>query len=425
MKASVKWLKDYVDITLSMAEIANRLTMAGLEVGEMPKSGNWENVIVGEIAAVNPHPNADRLHLATVNLGNESQTVVCGAPNLTPGDKIAFARVGAELLDAHNGKQARLKPAKIRGVESSGMICSEQELGISDSHEGILILPAAAPVGAALDDYLGDVVLDLEVTPNRPDCLSVIGIAREIAALTGESLHLPEVGYEEAEPPVEQRVTVEITAPELCPRYCASLVTDIKIGDSPEWLQQRLLAYGMRPINNVVDITNYVMLEYGQPLHAFDYDKISNGKIIVRRAAKAESMVSLDGVARALTPDMLVIADTKQAVALAGVMGGADSEVTGQTTSILLESASFKPSSIYYTGRALSLTSEASMRFERGIRAELTLPALKRATQLLTQLTGGQAAAGVIDIFPGKQERQPVRLSPQEVKRLLGVEFSL
>ncbi len=425
MKVPVKWLKDYVNIALPVVEIAGRLTMAGLEVKGTQTTGNWENVFVGEIVAVDPHPNADRLRLATVNLGTGQETVVCGAPNLRVGDRIAFARVGAELIDGKTGQKLRLKPAKIRGVDSSGMICSEKELGISDSHEGIMVLPAEAPPGTALGDYLGDVVLDLEVTPNRPDCLSVIGIAREIAALTGQKTHIAEAGYKETAPPIEERVAVEIAATDLCSRYCASLITGVKIGESPDWVQQRLLACGMRPINNVVDATNYVMLEYGQPLHAFDYDKITGKKIIVRRAADGEHIVSLDGVERALSRDILVIADTGRAVAIAGVMGGAASEVTGETASILLESASFKPTSIYYTSRALALTSEASMRFERGIRAELTLPALKRATQLIIQLAGGEAASGVIDSYPGRRERKPVLLSIQEVKRILGVDFSV
>jgi len=426
MKVSLKWLQEYIDINLPLADLANRLTLAGTEVKGKQTTGNdWENIVVGQIVAVNPHPNADRLTLPTINLGIEQQTVVCGAPNLKVGDKVAFAYVGAKLFDGHTGQLARLKPAKIRGVLSSGMVCSEKELGISDNHETIMVLPADAPVGTPLADYLGDTILDLEVTPNRPDCLSIIGIAREIAALTRQSVHLPEITYKETATPVEQQVSVEIVAPDLCPRYCASLITGIKIAESPQWMQQRLLACGMRPINNIVDITNYVMLEYGQPLHAFDYRQIRGGKIIVRRASGGEAIVTLDGVERVLSSETLVIADEAGAVAVAGVMGGADSEVTEVTTSILLEAASFNPASIHYTGRTLLLPSEACMRFERGIRPELTLPALKRATQLITQLAGGEAAKGVIDVYPGKLDREPILLSTSKVKRLLGVEFSL
>jgi len=426
MKVSLKWLQEYINITLPLADLANRLTMAGIEVkGRQTIGGDWGNIVVGQIVAVNPHPNADRLSLPTVDLGTEQQTVVCGAPNLRIGDKVAFAQVGAKLIDGYSGQLVQLKSAKIRGVFSSGMVCSEKELGISDSHEGIMVLPAEAPVGTPLADYLGDTVFDLEVTPNRPDCLSIIGIARELAALTRQSVYLPEVQYKEAATPIEQQVSVEIAAPDLCPRYCASLISGVEITESPKWMQQRLLACGMRPINNIVDITNYVMLEYGQPLHAFDYHQIKGNRIIVRRATDGEAIVSLDGVERVLMRDMLVIADGEQAVAIAGVMGGADSEVTEETTSILLEAANFNPASIHYTGRLLLLPSEACSRFERGIRPEMVIPALKQATQLIVQLAGGEAAKGVVDVYPGKLDHKPILLSTDQVKRLLGVEFSL
>ncbi|MFC1928325.1 phenylalanine--tRNA ligase subunit beta [Chloroflexota bacterium] len=426
MKVSLKWLKEYVDITLPPADLAERLTMVGLETkGTEVASGSWENIIVGQVTAINPHPNADRLCLPTVDLGTEEAIVVCGAPNLGIGDKIVFARVDAKLVDGHTGQAFTLKSAKIRGVVSNGMVCSEKELGISDRHEGIMVLPDDAPVGTPLGDYLGDVILNIEVTPNRPDCLSVIGIAREIAALTGQSLHFPEVSYEEVTPPVDHQIAVEIIDPDLCPRYCASLIRGVKLAESPPWMQQRLLASGMRPISNIVDVTNYVMLEYGQPLHAFDYDRIEGKKIIVRRAAKSENIVTLDGVERVLSEDMLVIADAERAVAIAGVMGGANSEVTEETTSILLESASFNPASIHYTGRTLRLPSEACMRFERGISPDLTLPALKRATQLIAELAGGEVAKGLVDVYPGKTEEKPILLTTDGIERLLGVSFNL
>ncbi len=425
MKVTLKWLREFVDINLPPKEVADRLTMAGIEAkGVQALGGKWDNIVVGQITAVNPHPNADRLRLPTVDLGTEQQTVVCGAPNLNIGDKVAFARVGAELIDGHTGQMSSLKPAKIRGVESSGMVCSEKELGISDNHTEILVLAVDAPVGMPLADYLGDVVLDLEVTPNRPDCLCVIGIAREVAALTGQKLHVPEIVYQEAGSSIDRHIAVEIIDADLCPRYCASLITGVKIGQSPPWMQQRLLACGMRPINNVVDVTNYVMLELGQPLHAFDYELIRGRKIIVRRATEGEIITSLDGAERKLSANMLVIADAERAVAIAGVMGGANSEVTEITTSILLEAANFNPASIHYTGRHLSLPSEACMRFERGIRPELTVPALKRATQLIIQLGGGQAARGVADAYPGKREPEPIVLSTKRTKQLLGVEFT-
>ena len=425
MKCSLKWLREYVDIALPVADLADRLTMAGLEVKGMQIVGSdWENIVIGQIIAVDPHPDADRLRLATIDLGIEQMSVVTGAPDLRSGDKVAFARVGAQLIDGNTGRRLRLKSAKIRGVVSNGMACSEKELGISDSHGGIMVLPAEAPVGTTLADYLGDAILDLDVTPNRPDCLSVLGVAREIAVLTGQNLHIPDAGYDEAGTSIDRQISVEIAAPDLCPRYCASLITGAKVASSPQWIQQRLLACGMRPINNIVDITNYVMLEYGQPLHAFEYDQIRGRKIIVRRAAEGEHLVTLDGVERVLHEDMLVIADEERSVALAGVMGGANSEVNDRTTSILMEAANFNPANIHHTGSALFLSSEAHLRFERGIRPELALLAIKRATQLTVEIAGGEAAKGIADAYPGRLDRKPIRLSTAEAKRLLGVEFS-
>jgi len=426
MKVSLKWLEQYVDVSLPPAELAEKLTMAGTEVnGWQVIGGSWEGIVVGQIVAINPHPNADRLKLPTVDLSTEQQTVVCGASNLKVGDKVAFARVGAQLIDGHSGQVVQLEAARIRGVASNGMLCSERELGISDYHEDIMVLAAGAPVGTPLADFMGDVIFDLDITPNRPDCLSVIGIAREVAALTGQEVRLPDIGYDEKGAPIDQQIAVEIAAPDLCPRYSASLITGVKIAPSPHWLQQRLLAGGMRPINNVVDITNFVMLEYGEPLHAFDYHQIRGEKIIVRRAEEGEVLVTLDGNRRQLSKDMLVIADAERAVAVAGVMGGAESEMTGQTTAIVLEAASFNPASIYHTGSTLGLPSEARMRFERGISPELTIPALRRATRLIIELASGQAAKGIVDAYPGRQVPKPILLSRGEVKRLLGVDFSI
>jgi phenylalanyl-tRNA synthetase beta chain len=426
MKVSLKWLKGYVDIKLTIRELTARLTMAGLEVrGTQTVGGTWDNVVIGEVTALNPHPNADRLKLATVNIGTEQVTTVCGAPNISLGQRVTFARMGARLIDAHTGEAGVLKPAKIRGVVSEGMVCSEKELGISDSHEGIFVLPSEAPIGVPLGAYLGDVILDLDVTPNRPDCLSVIGIAREIAVLTGEPLHLPEIHYEEREKPIDSLASVDVVDPDLCPRYCASLVTGIKIAPSPSWLQQRLNSCGMRPINNVVDVTNYVMLEYGQPLHAFDYHKLKGRQIIVRRARNREVITTLDGSKRTLTPDILVIADKEEAVAVAGIMGGLDAEVTDKTNTILLESANFNQATIRRGCSHLQFQSEASVRFDKGLNSELPLVPLKRATQLLVELAGGRAAGGIIDIYPGKSEPKLVSLTTREVKRLSGLKVSI
>ena len=424
MKVPVKWLKDYIDIDLSPKELAHVLTMSGTESEVKYIGESWEGGVIGQIAAVDPHPNADRLRLATVNTGSGMQTVVCGAPNLAIGDKIAFASVGANLIDGHTGEKSILKPAKIRGVESCGMVCSEMELGMSKDHEGILVLASDAPLGKPLAEFLSDIILDIDVTPNRPDLLSVIGVAWEVAAITGKKVKVPDLSYEEAGDAIDKQVSIAIEDEDLCPRYSASLISGVKIGESPDWLKQRLIACGVRPISNIVDITNYVMFEYGQPLHSFDYDKIKTDKIVVRRAENGEVMQTLDDVERKLSDNMLMITDGEKSVAIAGVMGGANSDITENTTTILLESANFNAASIHYTSHNLKLVSEASMRFERGIRPDLTIHALKRATQLILQLAGGCAAKGIVDVYPQKQERKSLNLRSSEIKRILGVEFS-
>jgi phenylalanyl-tRNA synthetase beta chain len=426
MKVSLRWLKEYVDISTPLEELCEGLTMAGLEVGGMEViGGSWNDIVVGKIVDVSAHPNADRLRLVTVDLGKQRSTVVCGAPNVAVGGKVAFAHVGAQITDGHSGEIVQLKPAKIRGVVSEGMVCSEKELGISDSHEGIMILSPEATIGIPLTEYLGDTILDLDITPNRPDCLSVIGIAREIAALTGNKVHIPEVHYEELERAIDSSASVEIVEPELCPRYCASLLTGIKVTSSPQWLQRRLLACGMRPINNIVDVTNYVMLEYGQPLHAFDYNEILGKQIIVRRAGNGETITTLDGVEQTLNPNILVIADKERAIAVAGIMGGSDTEVTENTTTVLIESANFNQAVIHRGSLGLRLGSEASLRFEKGLSRDLPLIALKRATQLMAELAGGKVAKGIIDVYPGERQREPVLLPVTDIKRLLGVELEV
>ena len=426
MKVSLRWLKEYVDISTPLEKLCEGLTMAGLEVGGMEViGGSWNDIVVGKIVDVSAHPNADRLRLVTVDLGKQRSTVVCGAPNVAVGGKVAFAHVGAQLTDGHSGEIVQLKPAKIRGVVSEGVVCSEKELGISDSHEGIMILSPEAIIGIPLTEYLGDTILDLDITPNRPDCLSVIGIAREIAALTGNKVHIPEVQCQELEEAIDSFASVEILEPDLCPRYCASLLTGIKVTSSPQWLQRRLLACGMRPINNIVDVTNYVMLEYGQPLHAFDYNEIRGKQIIVRRAGNGETITTLDGVEQTLNLNILVIADKERAIAVAGIMGGSDTEVTENTTTVLIESANFNQAVIHRGSLGLRLGSEASLRFEKGLSRDLPLVALKRATQLMTELAGGKVAKGIIDVYPGKQQREPVLLPVADIKRLLGVELEV
>jgi phenylalanyl-tRNA synthetase beta chain len=424
VKVPLKWLRDYVDITLPPLELAHLLTMAGSEVsGVLTTARNWDKISVAQVVEVSPHPNADRLHLATVDLGGERITVVCGAPNVAAGQKVAFARLGAELIDGHSGQPAILKAARIRGVESAGMVCSEKELGLSDYHEGILVLPEDAPIGTPLADYLGDTVLDLDITPNRPDCLSVLGVAREVAALTGQTVRDPPLDYPEEGRPAKERAKIEIADRDLCPRYCATLIDGVHIGPSPPWLQERLLAAGLRPISNVVDVTNYVMLEVGQPLHAFDFSRVGGRRIIVRRTRPDETITTLDGSVRPLAPDMLVIADAEEAVAVAGVMGGAASEVSEKTTTILLESANFNPASLRRTTAALKLRTDASLRFEKGLSPELAMVGVRRATRLILELAGGRAAPGVIDVYPGRQRVTRITVTQERLRNVLGVQL--
>jgi len=428
VRVSLKWLADYVEITLPPKELAHRLTMAGLEVEQIERiGGDWDPqlVTVGEVLSVAPHPNADRLRLATVEYGRGTpQTVVCGAPNVAVGQKIAFARAGAKLIYGRTGKLAELKPAKIRGVESAGMVCSEKELGLSEEHEGILVLPIDAPIGVPLALYLGDAILHIDLKPNRPDCLSMLGVAREVSALTGvPAAREPEHTYVEGDEPAAQRVDVEIADPDLCSRYVASIIEGVTIGESPAWMQERLIAGGMRPINNVVDITNYVMLELGQPLHAFDYDKIGGKKIVVRRARDGEVLRTIDNVDRALSADMLVIADANVPVAIAGVMGGFDSEVTEQTATILLESANFHPVSVRRTAARLKSRTEASTRFEKGLSPELALLASRRATKLLVELAGGRALHGFVDCYPTPAQEIRIDLRRARLQQVLGVDL--
>ena len=429
MRVPLSWLKNYIPIDISAADLAHRLTMAGNEVGDVEIVGadlDQENLFVGRVLSVEPHPNADRLRLPTVDIGNgETATVVCGAPNVAAGQNIAFAKEGAMLFSPRSGKPEQLKAATIRGVRSAGMVCSTLELGLGEDHDGILVLDEDAPVGVPLAEYLGDAVLDVEVTPNRPDCLSILGIAHEVAALTGAAVTEPNLSYDEDETSIESQARIEIADPDLCYRYTASLIHGIRIAESPRWMQDALIKAGLRPINNIVDITNYVMLEYGQPLHAFDFGKVRDETIIVRAARPDETLITLDGEKRALQPPMLVIADTRDAIGLAGVMGGANTEIDDTTTAVLLESANFNAINTRSTRLALRMDSEASYRFERGIRAELAPRALRRATQLMTQLAGGTAAKGILDIYPSPAPAPSVKISRRRIRQLLGVDYTM
>ncbi|HLC27856.1 MAG TPA: phenylalanine--tRNA ligase subunit beta, partial [Dehalococcoidia bacterium] len=425
MRVPLRWLADYVELTLPTEELARRLTVAGVEVGEIISSGgDWDGIRVAEVMKVEPHPHADRLTLVTVRLGDDDcRRVVCGAPNVAVGQRVPFAPEGTRLIDGHTGKPTVLKKATIRGVESAGMILSERELGISDSHEGIVVLPPATPVGGPLSSVLGDVVFELDLTPNRPDLLSVLGVAREVAALSGGKVRDPSIEYDEAGEPIKGRAQVQIQDSDLCPRYVAALIESVKIRESPRWMQDRLQAAGMRPINNVVDITNYVMLEMGQPLHAFDFDKLAEGRIIVRRARVGESLTLIDGSDRGLSSEMLVIADAKEAIAVAGVMGGAGSEVTAKTKNILLESANFNGPNIRRTRQALKAETDASRRFEKGLSSHLPPIAAQRAVKLMVELCGGRAARGLADVAPGKARDTRITLTQERLQRVIGTDL--
>lgn len=414
-------------MTLPAKELAHRLTMAGIEVGEVVETGGWSGCFVGQVVSVRPHPQADRLSLCQVTTGpdpSNQMEVVCGAPNVAADQKICFATVGANLLNTHTGKQETLKAAKIRGVESQGMICSELELGLGDDHSGIIVLPEDAPLGTPLDEYLGDIILDLEVTPNRLDCFSILGVAHEVAALTGKNVREPDGSYPEEGAQIADQISISVVDPDLCYRYTASLIKGVTIGPSPQWLQDRLTKAGLRPINNVVDVTNFVMLEYNQPLHAFDYDLLKDRTIIVRRAKLGETLVTLDGIERTLSDSVLVIADSNDPIGIGGVIGGANSEISPSTTSVLLESATFDGYNNRETAQNFRLRTEATLRFEKGLRTELAPIALRRATKLIQESAGGAIAAGIIDEYPGQpQETEKVRLTADRLKKVLGMEF--
>ncbi|MGC8780971.1 MAG: phenylalanine--tRNA ligase subunit beta, partial [Anaerolineae bacterium] len=445
MKVPLSWLRDYVDITLPVAQLAGRLTLAGLEVESLTPIGElWDRdkVFVGQVLEVTRHPDADRLVLARVAYGAaEPLTVVTGAPNLYPyvgrdlsngrGPKVAFAVVGARLYDGHSAepKIATLKAGKIRGILSQGMVCSEKELGLSDEHEGILILPDDAPVGRPLVDYLGDTILEFDIKGAFGHLQSVVGIAREVAALTGQTLRNPTPADYLSTPRVADAdfAGIVIRDPDLCLRYSAALIEGVQVRPSPYWMQQRLIRAGMRPINNIVDITNYVMLELGQPLHAFDYDLLrarAGGRptIIMRRAYPGEHLVTLDGVDRALDPEMLMITDTAGTIAVGGVMGGANTEVNDGTTSVLLEAANFNFLSIRRTCQMLKLSSEAGNRFGKRVDPELTIAALARAGQLMAELAGGRVRPVYGDVYPNPMPPKTIRLDPAYVNRILGIE---
>lgn len=456
MKIPLSWLNEYVDISsIPVGQLVERLTIAGLEVESVrligkPKPDDlnvkieeegpvWDEdkIRIAKILRVEPHPDADKLKLPIITFGDgEEKQLVTGAPNISIGDeniKVVVALEGSVLFDGHSEvkKLSKLKPTKIRGIPSDAMVCSEYELGITEEHEGIILLPDDAPVGESFMKYAGDIVLNADVLPNMARCLSMIGVAREVAALTGKALKMPTYDLKADGDPVEGQVRVRIEDSKLSARYTAMLLKNVTIGKSPEWMRRRLLYAGMRPVNNVVDVTNYVMLEWGQPLHAFDLDKLlarAGDKppvITVRPAKKNEKLTTLDDIERKLTPDHLLITDEAGPIALAGVKGGAETEVSEESKNILLESASFNGVSIRKTSHALGIPSEASMRFSRGVHPETVQPAAERASLLMQQHASAKVSAGIVDTYPAPISPQVTELSMSKVKRVLGVEISL
>ncbi|TMD29613.1 MAG: phenylalanine--tRNA ligase subunit beta [Chloroflexi bacterium] len=404
MKVPLSWLKEYVDITMPPEALAHTLTMAGLEVEAIEYIGaDWgEDIITAQIAHLEKVAGSDHLSYARVNTGTEELGIICGAPNIKQGDKVPLARVGAKVGDLTIGEK------KTMGYHSQGMLCSPRELGIGNDHSGIYILDPATPLGQKLVDVLGEVVFEFAIKANRGDLSSIIGIAREVAALTKQELRIPQPVLHERGRPTAEMVKVTVEDTDLCPRYSARIISDIKIGPSPEWMGRRLLAAGMRPINNVVDITNYVMLEFGQPLHGFDYDLVRHHHIIVRRARPGEEIITLDGVKRKLTPDMLLIADPEGPIAIAGVMGGA----IGQAASVRRTSVE------------LGLRTDASSRFEKRLDPELTVAGANRAMQLMAEHAGGTVHPGVVDCYPSPPQPRTITFSTDDVEWLTAVKVT-
>jgi phenylalanyl-tRNA synthetase beta chain len=420
MKVSLSWLKDYVPIEMDPSDLAEALTMVGLEIESVSdRYGYLNTVYVGRIEEIAPHPNADKLHLCQVDTGQGIVSVVCGAPNAKTGMLSPIALPGTEFPEGFV-----LEKSVIRGQASEGMLCSEGELGLGDDRSGIMVLDPSLSVGDKLASALAlsDAVFEIEITPNRPDCLSVIGVAREIAAIQKVDLAYPDFNLVDKGNEIFQRTSIKIEAPDHCPRYVARLLEDIAVKPSPFWLQERLLSIGQRPINNIVDVTNFVLMETGQPLHAFDFDFLAENRIVVRTAGKGELFVTLDQKERVLDPEMLMICDGQKAVAVGGVMGGLNSEIEDSTTRVLLESAYFNPISIRRTSKRLGLSTDASHRFERGVDPAGQIAAANRAAKLMAELGGGRLISGLIDEHPSPQPLKSLKLSVKNTNRLLGTQ---
>lgn len=414
MQVLKSWLKDYVDIDLTDQELSDKLSLTGTSIEEI-KSDLDSKIIVAQIRKVNPHPNADRLQIATVFDGANELQIVCGAPNIAVEQKVPLATIGAKIQDFE------IKQAQIRGVDSYGMMCSNRELSLGEDHDGIKILPDNFEVGKPLNNYIeSDTIFDIEITPNRGDCLSHLGVAREISAITDKELKIP--GKIIINPIKDNKIKVEIEAKDYCNQYSAILIEAIKIAPSPEWLQKRLLSLGLRPINNVVDITNYILLEWGQPLHAFDATKITNSKIIIRQSKEQEKIVTLDGQVRTIPEGSLVIADSEKSIAIAGIMGGANSQVDNNTVDIIIESAEFDTASIRKASKILGLSTDASYRFERGIDSGNVFESAKYAAKLITEIAGGNIADFIYTGAENKKET--IKIEYDKINSLLGINLT-
>ncbi len=428
MKLSLNWLKDYIDIEMTPQALAHLLTMAGLEVEGMVQVGHGlEDIMAARILGVSPHPNADRLHVCEVDAGGNTWQVVCGAPNIQVGAMVPFAPEGAKLPDGR-----AIKAGKFRGVMSKGMLLAEDEMGLTDDHTGLMILPDDFPLGVPVSSapigpnafMLSDWVLDLSITPNRPDWTSVLGVAREIAAITRQEIRRPDISLQEGDDtPIETLSSVTIQDTDACPRYTAGLIQGVKLDKSPFWMRYRLFLSEIRSINNIVDVTNYVLMETGQPLHAFDFHRLKENRIVVRCAQEGERFTTLDNEIRRLNPENLMICDAERPVALAGVMGGLNSEIWDETTDVLLESAFFDPVTIRRSSKHIGLSTEASYRFERGADIEGTVVALKRALSLFSRLAGGKIARGIIDAYPKPFVAPHILLHVDRTNRTLGTEI--
>jgi len=423
LKISLNWIKDYVNLDgITTEEIVDKLTMSGLEVENyVDETKKYSGIIVGLVKEVEKHPDADKLTVCTIYDGKSDLKVICGAPNVKKGQNVVFAQIGAIVPQ---GEMEIIK-VKIRGVESNGMICAEDELGLSNDHSGIIILDGEFSAGTPISDALNlnDVILDIAITPNRPDALSHIGVARDLSVIFNRELRIPKLDYQESQQNVNQLASVEIEDKINCPRYSASVVTGVVIKESPDWLKNKLEKIVLRPINNVVDVTNFILHELGQPLHAFDLDHLAKRKIVVKSTNAEMKFTTLDSKERILPQGTMMICDGEMEVAVAGVMGGENSEVTESTKNILIESAYFNPSSIRRTSKKLQLASDASYRFERGTDPSNTVFAAKRAAQLIVLIAGGEIAKGVIDEYPGRKRNTEITLRLSRLKKLLGYEI--